>query len=711
MIRSPFHSPVFIDPYRLEDHIYMTYYKKDYPIPTDLFTCLTSGDETNITGWQRSAGDCMFRQYRLALACTGEYATYHGGTKVSAMAAMNVSMNRVNGIFEEEAGITMVIVADNDKVIFLNGATDPYDNDDAGAMLGQNQTVCDDSIGTANYDIGHVFSTGGGGVASLRSPCNSTRKARGVTGRGAPVGDPFDVDYVAHEMGHQYGGNHTQNNNCQRTSQSYEPGSASTIMGYAGICSPNVQSNSDAYYHAASLAEFAAFVTNGSTGGSCDVILSSANNGPTANAGADYTIPISTAFALTGTGTDPDSDPLTYCWEQYDNEVSPQPPDANSAVGPNFRSKFPKVSATREFPENGIPNTWEVLPAVGRVMDFRLTVRDYNSTYGYGCTDEDDMQVTFHAGAGPFAITAANGGENWVSGSSETVTWNVANTDVAPINCSLVNILLSTDGGLTYPTNLATNVPNDGSHDVVMPNVVTSTARIKIQAVGKIFFDVSDNEFNIGPDIICMTYMSTDVPVAISASTAGTYYSDLNIGDSDSIFSVEVVQVTGTHTWISDLDFALLNPANTEVVLLDRECGNQDDFDMGFIDGGAGLSCPLTQQLIYNPVGSLDTFQGTNTNGLWRLRIVDNYGPLDGGSLTGWGLKICIYNTSACPDNLVFDTSTISSGAYYAGQTITASVSLAAAANVLFQANVSNLNSGFEVPLGAEFEAVHGACP
>jgi hypothetical protein len=531
MIMIPGESTIFIDPFRVEDHIYMCYKKKDYPRPSETFICETEPDFIHSDTRSRT-GDCAFRQYRLALACTGEYAQYHGGTVPMVMAAFNTSMNRVNGVYEKDAGITMVLVSNNDQLIYLDGSTDPYTNGNGGAMLGQNQTTCDAVIGTANYDIGHVFSTGGGGVASLRAPCNASRKARGVTGRGTPVGDPFDIDYVAHEMGHQYGGNHTQNNNCNRSNASYEPGSASTIMGYAGICSPNVQSNSDDYFHAVNLAEIAAFVTNNATGGSCDNILSTSNNAPTANAGPDYNIPGGTAFALTGISTDPDGDPITYCWEQYNNEVSTQPPLSTNTLGPSFRTLLPSTSPIRECPAKGLPNIWEVPATVDRVMTFRLTVRDFSEIYGYGCTEEHDMTVTTFGEFGPFKLIAGNGGENWTSGGAETVSWDVANTHAAPISCSQVSILLSIDDGDTYDYILITNTPNDGSQTVLMPAVLTNQARIKIKAVGNIFFDVSDSPFNIQAGTCDDMLVFDSSPVA-----SGSYYAVQSILASVSLQS------------------------------------------------------------------------------------------------------------------------------------------------------------------------------
>ena len=242
MILSARHSTVYIDPYSQSDtQHYITYHQKDFGNPGKNFECHVQEKapiNIDFSNAESLQGDCQLRTYNLALACTGEYAQFHGGTVNSVMAAFNTTMNRVNGIYEKDLNILMVLVANNDQLIFLNAGTDPYDNNNAGAMLGQNQTTCDNVIGFNNYDIGHVFSTGGGGLASLNSPCNSW-KAQGVTGTNNPVGDPFDVDYVAHELGHQFGANHTFNNSCsnnRNNSTAMEPGSGSTIMAYAGIC-------------------------------------------------------------------------------------------------------------------------------------------------------------------------------------------------------------------------------------------------------------------------------------------------------------------------------------------------------------------------------------------------------------------------------------------------------------------------------------------
>ncbi len=450
-------------------------------------------------------GDCQLRRYDLALACTGEYANFHGSNttnnnKSFAAAAMATSLNRVNGIYERDATLTMVLVANNDNLIYLNGATDPYTNNNGGTMLGENISTCNSVIGSANYDIGHVFSTGGGGVAYLNSPCTSN-KAGGVTGSGAPVNDSFDIDYVAHEMGHQYGGNHSQNNNCNRASSAaVEVGSGITIMGYAGICSPDVASNSIAMFGGYSMQEIAANITTGASSG-CPTITAIVNSQPTANAGPDRAIPRSTPFILTGSATDANpGNVLTYSWEQMDNAVATQPPLATNTGGPAWVPLLPQSTPVRYMPNlpaviaNTTP-TWEVLSSVARTYTFRLTVRD--NAVGGGCAKQDNMVVTVSGSAGPFLVTAPNTAVTWTALTTQTVTWDVAGTTASPVSCAAVDILLSTDGGLTYPIVLATATPNDGSQSITVPNNATTTARVMVRANGNIFYDISNTNFTI----------------------------------------------------------------------------------------------------------------------------------------------------------------------------------------------------------------------
>lgn len=520
-------STVFIDPYAKGNiEQYIVYYKKDFSKKSN-FQCHVEAAVNEVSNEKTSntinsmIGDCQIRQYRLALACTGEYAQYHGGTVAGALAAMNTTMVRVNGIFERDLSITMELIGNTDQLIYLNGSTDPFDNNNAGTLINQNQTNTDNVIGSANYDIGHVFSTGGGGLAQLNSPCSGS-KARGITGSAAPIGDPFDVDYVAHEMGHQYGANHTQNNPCNSSNASVEPGSASTIMGYAGICSPNVQNNSDDYFHAISLQEMMANITGG-TSSSCATLLTTNNTAPTCTIDGNHTIPVSTPFVLTGGGFDADNDPMTYCWEQMDAETATMPPVSTNTGGPTFRSLDPSPLSYRYFPSldnviSGTTDTWEVLPSVSRTMNFRMTVRDNHP--GGGCTDEKDLVITTTSAAGPFLVQVPNTAISWPVGGVQPVNWDVAGTDGNGVDCQNVDILLSTDGGNTYPITLASNVPNNGAYNITVPNNATTTARVMVICSDNVFFDISDTNFIIENTDPTFTVSAT--PTNQSACNTGT---------------------------------------------------------------------------------------------------------------------------------------------------------------------------------------------
>jgi subtilisin-like proprotein convertase family protein len=557
MIMIQGQSTIFIDPVIKGNTEYYIVYSRDNFITDKVMDCLVEGnigiDDSN-NSIVKSFGTCEKRTYRLALAATGEYTAFHGGTVALALAAQVTTMNRINGVYEREMAIHMNIIANNNLIIYTNGATDPYTNNNGGTMLNENQTNITTVIGSANYDIGHVFSTGGGGIAQLNSPCTSSGKARGVTGSGAPIGDPFDIDYVAHEMGHQFGGNHTFNSSnsgsCSgnaNAATSFEPGSGTTIMAYAGICAPvNVQNNSDDYFHTKSLQEIGVFIT--SAGHTCPVKTPLANVAPVVAPLAPISVPQGTPFFLTASATDANaSNVLTYCWEEMDAGTSTTAPVATQTTKANFRSFDPTTNSTRYFPSlaslasNGL-FTWEVLPTVARTMNFRVTVRD-NATGG-GCNDEENMTVAIIATTTPFSVTyPTNTGITWAGASSQTVTWAVAGTTASPISCANVDILLSTDGGLTYPTILASNVTNDGTQIITVPNTPSTTCRIMVRCAGGNFFDISNNNFTISASTFDYTLTATPSSIAVCQPNNAVF--TINIGSIGGYNSLVNLSVTG----------------------------------------------------------------------------------------------------------------------------------------------------------------------
>ena len=447
------------------------------------------------------------RDYALALACTGEYGQFHGGTVSSVLSAMNTTINRINSIVEPELAIRLNIVPNNDQLIFLNGSTDPYTNSNTGAMLSQNQTTCDNVIGFGQYDIGHVFSTGGGGVAYLSSVCSNV-KAGGVSGLSVPVGDPFDVDYVGHEMGHQFGCNHTFNNSCsgnRSSADAYEPGSGSTIMSYSGICSPNLQSLSDDVYHVNSLIEGSDYLHDG-FGNSCATQVGSGNSAPSVTAGlSGFHIPASTPFELSATGSDPNlGTSLTYSWEQYNLGSATANGDNNlnnpSGNAPCIRSFPPVSSSTRVVPKlasllSNQTSFGEHLPDYNRTMTFKCTVRDNNP--GCGGIAVASKMFFIDASTGPFEVDYPNNSITRPGNSNLTILWDVAGTDGGNVDCAEVDIFCSVDGGYTWPYQLADAVPNDGEHAVLLPAVTSVQTRIKVKGHNNIFFDVSNSNFTL----------------------------------------------------------------------------------------------------------------------------------------------------------------------------------------------------------------------
>ncbi len=538
MITSNLHKTLYIDPYSKDQKTYKFYKKSDISSRNKQFECEVKeiGNRviSNNKKRARIANDGQLRTFRLALACTGEYSQFHLNNqnipsnssdqikKAAVLSAMNTTITRVNGVFERDLGVRFILVGNNDSIIFLNAATDQLSNDDANNLIDESQTVCDNNIGAANYDIGHTFSTGGGGLAGLGVVCINNHKARGITGSSSPIGDAYDIDYVAHEVGHQFGAHHTFNNACggQRSSSaSVEVGSGSTIMSYAGICQPNVANNSNDYFHAVSITQMWQNIQSSAT---CASVTNTNNSPPTANAGSDMSIPKSTPFILKGQATDANgTSSLTYNWEQIDNEVAVMPPVETNTAGPLFRSLPSKTVPERYFPDfatviaGNTASTWEVLPSVARDMNFSFTVRDNHP--GGGAVARDDIKITV-TDSPAFIVTNQ---ATWAQNTSRDITWSVGQSNVAPINCQTVNIKLSTDGGTTFAVNLALNTANDGSETITLPNNIADTenAIILIEAVDNIFYNVS-SKFTVssspsfaitnttGDAVVCNTIMN-----------------------------------------------------------------------------------------------------------------------------------------------------------------------------------------------------------
>ena len=504
----------------------------------------------------------QLRTYRLAVACTGEYAVAATGfttpTVPQTLSKIITSVNRVDGVYETEVAVRLVLVATETNVIFTNAATDPFlGNSNANTLINESQTVITNSIGTANFDIGHTFSTGGGGLAGLGVVCNATQKARGITGSPSPVGDPYDIDYVAHEIGHQFKGNHTFNStvgSCnlnRNATTAVEPGSGITIMAYAGICgTQDLAPNSIAYFHAISYDEIVNF-TNSSTGNTCPVTTTTGNQPPVVTGSGNYTIPKSTPFVLTGSASDPDGDVLTYSWEETSVGVAGNWNSGNKVF---FMSYTPTPIPTRYFPKQSVvalgtftTTKGEFLPTTAQNLQFRLTARDNKMGGGGVCYAINT--ITISGTSGPLMVSYPDAaGIFWGSGTQQTITWAVNNTSVAPVSCTDVKILISLDGGSTYSV-LVNSTPNDGTELITAPTVSAniSTCRIKVESIGNIFYDISNNNFTISTSV-GISALSKNNPIGLTV-WPNPFTNNINFAvgnlQASKITEVKIIDVLG----------------------------------------------------------------------------------------------------------------------------------------------------------------------
>ncbi|MEO8517286.1 MAG: reprolysin-like metallopeptidase [Flavobacterium sp.] len=661
----------------------------DKKMTTDVTSQLPSTNKS-------SAG--QLKTMRLAQSVTAEYSNYFGATTVGqvalVLAAINATLTRCNGVYEKDLALHLNLVASSTNVIYYNPATDPYSDSAAGAGGTWNaelQNTLSSSLtgpattlaaNNAAYDIGHLFGAdgGGGNAGCIGCVCTDDTASTTDQNKGSgftspadaiPQGDNFDIDYVVHEVGHQLGGNHTFSMSNEGSGVNVEPGSGVTIMGYAGITPQDIAAHSIDKYHAATIAQ----IQTNLAGKTCPVTTSIvANNAtPVTNAGSDFTIPKSTPFKLTGSATDANAgDALTYSWEEMDNASAAQTGAASAAIvtkatGPNWRSYDAVTTPSRNFPRlsttlansvttAGADINVEALSSVARTLAFRLTTRD-NAPYSaivpikVGQTSFDDMVVTVSGTNGPFDVTSqAVIDQTWLQGSIQAVTWSVNGTNVAyaanVAGDQFVDILLSTDGGLTFPTVLVSNTANDGTENITVPNITATNARIMVKAHTHIFYDINRQDIAIGYTITntCNTYTNSTplaIPDGTGAEVPGAVVTNsiavpvtYNLTDVDVALNV-------SHTWPNDLVIQIVHPNTTTFSSVwNRACAGNDNFNVTLSDGAAGFTCVANMTGTFAPSSPLSVFNGLTANGTWRLFTADYYNG-DVGSINSWAVTLC----------------------------------------------------------------------
>ncbi|MGI9550932.1 MAG: reprolysin-like metallopeptidase [Aurantibacter sp.] len=647
---------------------YVIYNRNSFQKKDIDFICHTTAKVENglLGSTLKPVDDQTLRKFRLAVSATGEYTQYHGGTVADALAAINATVTRINEVFEKDLGVTLELVPNNDQLIFTDAAKDPYD----GNLNNQVQDVITNSIGAANYDIGHLFhmDQANGNAGFVGAVCIDNRKGSAFSSHPDPMGDFFDLDYVAHEMGHQFGANHTWSFESEGTAVQAEPGSGTTIMGYAGIAGDdNVALNGEDYFHYLSIEQIADYLKTVN----CAEEIPLTNNPPVIVPTGNFTIPKSTAFVLTGNASDADAgDVITYAWEQIDNGIVSQATfGPTNPTGANFRSLRPTVDSVRYFPKLSsvitgnltqvdppLNSAWETVSDVEREMNFALTVRD--NAVGGGQVEADLVAVSVVNSAGPFTVTSQSTAETYIAGAVQQIIWDVADTNLAPVNAQTVDILLSIDGGVSFPTALATNVPNDGEHQVVVPGTPTTRARLMIKASDNIFFAVNSTDFTITESEVVLNFSELEFDVCQPDSLATSFDYEAYLGFNEevtfSIFSAPTNLIVSFTPPTATVDTAV------DLVISNTENVPEGNHQVVVLATSASISKMVALDLNIFDSAFTDVVLTAPTDGLMDASVSTALQWEVDPAYTSYGLEIA---TDAAFTNIV-DSITLSSSSY-----------------------------------------------